>query len=149
MGEGLYWAYETWVKSLESKCSSLLGANGSIFAMRKAAYYPINEKRGDDFELPVRAVLAGYAAILEPEAVSIEDVSTDTAAEFKRRVRIVSWNLASALILLKEAFRKRNWLLVYQLLSHKIMRWLVPFFMVAILLTSEKRPGESVAQTRQ
>jgi len=47
--EGIYWKYEVLIKRLESKIQSVLGANGSIYAIRKKLYSPLSEYRGDDF----------------------------------------------------------------------------------------------------
>jgi len=134
--EGIYWKYEIWVKGLESRIHSVLGANGSIYAIRKELYSPLSECRGDDFELPVRIAQQGYGVIFEPEAVSFENFSAGNEEEFHRRVRIVGWVWKSVLILLKESIRKRQFLLVFQIMSHKILRWLVGIFLIAIFLSN-------------
>jgi cellulose synthase/poly-beta-1,6-N-acetylglucosamine synthase-like glycosyltransferase len=132
-GESLYWRYEQWLKRLESRLGALLGANGSLFALRKSLYAPLSETRGDDFELPVRVLLQGYRAILDPEARSHEQPSGSVRAEYRRRVRIVSWFLASARQLLGEAWRRRRLLLAVQLLSHRLLRWAAPLFLLLLL----------------
>jgi len=134
--EGLYWKYEIWIKKLESRIQSVLGANGSIYAIRKNLYSPLSEHRGDDFELAVRIAQEGYWSILEPEAVSFENFSETIGKEFDRRVRIVGWVWRSALILLKESIKKGQLLLVFQLISHKILRWLVGLFLAMIFFTN-------------
>lgn len=139
--ESLYWRYEMCVKRLESRLFSLLGANGSIFALRKQLYAPLSETRGDDFELPVCVRLRGSGAILEPEAVSREKGAESTQAEFRRRVRIVAWNLVSALWLAKEALRGGAVLILFQLVSHKLLRWLAPLFLITLLLSSAALDG--------
>jgi len=83
-GELAYWKYEMAIKKLESRFFSLLGANGSIFAIRKELYFPIAEDRGDDFELPIRIRLNGRGVVLEPEAVSWERSSATADEEFTR-----------------------------------------------------------------
>lgn len=130
--EGLYWRYEVFIKRLESKIQSVLGANGSIYAIRKKLYSPLSEYRGDDFELPIRVAQQGYGVVWEPEAVSFEETSKTIKEEFKRKTRIVGWVWTSTLILLKDSFKKRQFLLVFQLISHKILRWLVGLFLALI-----------------
>jgi cellulose synthase/poly-beta-1,6-N-acetylglucosamine synthase-like glycosyltransferase len=134
-GEGLYWRYEMMVKGLESRLFSFLGATGSIFAMRRELYRPLSEHRGDDFELPVRIAQEGHGVVFEPEAVSREMSSDSAASEFKRKARIVAWNMESALLLLKGCIAGRRPLLAFQLLSHKILRWLVPLFLLGALVS--------------
>lgn len=134
--EGLYWRYETFIKKQEGHLGCLLGANGSIFALRKELYKPLGHDRGDDFELPIQVILQGRQSHLAERAISFESYSKNAAAEFKRKIRIISWNIISALTLLKMALVNRKAFLVFQLISHKIMRWIVPFFLLSLLLSN-------------
>ena len=131
MLDNLYWKYETMIKRLNSRLQAILGATGAIFAVRKDLYDPINAQRGDDFEIPVRVRVNGFGAVLEPKALAYHPWLSNKD-EFARIVRIVAWMLPSALILLRESVGSKRWLLAFQLLVHKIMRWLVPFFMIAL-----------------
>jgi biofilm PGA synthesis N-glycosyltransferase PgaC len=135
-GEGLYWSYEMMVKALESRLFSFLGATGSIFAIRSELYSPLSRQRGDDFELSVRIAQQGYGVVFEPEAVSWEMSSDSTLSEFRRKVRIVAWNIKSALLLLGGCFSRRMPFLAFQLLSHKILRWMVPVFLLSALVSN-------------
>jgi len=131
-GEGMYWRYENLVKELESSLFSLLGANGSIFSLRKQLYSPISQDRGDDFELPVMVAQKGYGVVLEKEAISWENASESTIQEFNRKVRIASWNMGAALLMLKSCMGKNKWFLSFQLISHKLLRWFVPLFLIVL-----------------
>lgn len=132
--ESLYWKYENILKKLESKIGSVLGANGPIYAIRKSLYKPLSKYRGDDFELPIRIALQGYLVIWEPEALSTEETRQASIEEFKRKIRIVAWVWKSALILLKESFKSFKYLLVFEIISHRILRYLVPVFLTGILI---------------
>jgi len=134
--EGIYWKYEILLKRLESKIHSVLGANGSIYAMRKKLYSPLSEYRGDDFGLPVRILQQGYGVVWESKAVSEEEVYPETIKELKRKVVIVGWHFRGAFILLKDSIKKFQLLLIFQLISHKILRWFVPFFLILIFLSN-------------
>ena len=135
-GEGAYWDFEMLLKRASSRLGSLPGANGSLYALRRELYAPISERRGDDFELPIRVIIKGKDSILEPEAISEELAGGRYRDEFRRKVRIINWMVVSALILLKEAFSAGRRLLVFQLLSHKLNRWAVPFWLIALLPVS-------------
>jgi len=135
-GETIYWKYDTFIKKLESKLHSVLGAHGSIYALRKNLYNPLSEYRGDDFELPIRVAQQGYGVVWEPEAISEEEVYPETKREFKRKVVIIGWHFRSGLILLKESFKKLRFLLIFQLISHKILRWLIGFFLLFLFLSN-------------
>jgi len=135
-GEGIYWQYEIFVKKLESRLQSLLGANGSIFAFKKELYKPLSEYRGDDFEIPIRILQQGYGVVFEPEALSTEEVYPETKKDFKRKVVIVGWHFRGAFILLKKSFQKFQLFLIFQLVSHKILRWLIGFFLIFVFLAN-------------
>jgi cellulose synthase/poly-beta-1,6-N-acetylglucosamine synthase-like glycosyltransferase len=133
--ESLYWRYENILKRLASKNRCIVGATGAIFAIRKPLYFPLSEERGDDFELPLRIALRGYDTIYEPDAV-VYHPWLPNHEEFRRITRIVSWMLPSALMLLKESLQRGKWLVTLQLISHKLLRWFVPVFMLAMFAAS-------------
>lgn len=136
VNEGIYWKYEFFLKNLESKIGSLLGANGSIFAIRKSLYRPLSEWRGDDYELPVIVAEDGFLSILEKDAVSFE-APYETQKEInKRKLVIVSWHFKSSLLLLKRALLKRAFLQFFQIISHKVLRWLVGIFLIILFLSN-------------
>jgi len=134
--EGLYWRYEIFVKKLESKIHSVLGANGSIYAIRKKLYAPISKFRGDDFEIPIKIAQKGYGVVFEAEAVSFEMTSSTTREEFIRKIRIIAWVWKSTLILIKDSLRPFKGFLIFQLISHKLLRWLVPIFLTLLLVSN-------------
>ncbi len=131
-GEETYWGLEMTVKQASSDLGSLPGANGSLFAIRRPLYHPISETRGDDFELPIRVILDGHDSVLDREAVSEEPSASRYRDEYRRKVRIINWMSISALILVREAIARGRWLLAFQLLSHKLNRWAVPFWLIAL-----------------
>jgi len=134
--ERIYWKYEILLKRLESKIHSVLGANGSIYAIRKKLYSPLSKYRSDDFDLPIRILQQKYGVVWEPEAVSEEEVYPETIKEFKRKVVIVGWHFRGAFILLKDSIKKFQFLLIFQLISHKILRWFVSFFLILIFFSN-------------
>lgn len=134
--EGFYWKYEIFLKKQESKIQSVLGANGSIYALRKNLYSPLSKYRGDDFELPIRVKQQGYGVVFENVVFSFEEGSQRASQEFQRKIRIVSQFLKSALILLKKSFFPFQPILIFQLLFHKILRWLAPLFLILIFLSN-------------
>jgi cellulose synthase/poly-beta-1,6-N-acetylglucosamine synthase-like glycosyltransferase len=112
------------------------GVNGSIFAIRKALYRPIHKHRGDDFELSNRIQIAGYGVVLEPEAVSFEEASATSRQEFRRKVRLATWNLQSTLILMREALTGKKFFTVFILFSHRFLRYTTPLWLLTLIVSN-------------
>jgi cellulose synthase/poly-beta-1,6-N-acetylglucosamine synthase-like glycosyltransferase len=134
--EGLYWKLETWMKEKESAIESVVGGDGAIYAIRRELYAPLLPTDINDFLTPLQIIDLGYRGIFEPRAVSYEDTAESFQKEFRRKVRIVSRSF-NALFrvpgILKPWHNPRHWL---QLVSHKLLRWLVPFFLILLFVTS-------------
>ena len=135
-GEIYYWNYETFLKKVCSRLFIQNGVNGSIFALRREAYLPLSKYRGDDFELPINAAIHGYGVVFEPDAVSYEEVSETFNQEFKRKVRVASWNFRSGLILLSEALKRGRLFVAFHLVSHRMLRWCIPLFLISVFISN-------------
>ena len=131
-GARSYWSYETFLKKHESRAGSLIGASGCLYAVRKSAYVPLYHEACSDFIIATKMVEQGLRAIYEPNAVCIEETNQRSGAELKMRVRVIAqtftdlWRHRSMLNPFRSGFY------AIQLLSHKVMRYLVPFFLIAI-----------------
>lgn len=131
--ESTYWEFEFFLKGLLSRMMALSGGiNGSIFAIRKALYNPIDKYRGDDYEISNRIQMAGYGVVLESEALSFEEASATSKQEFKRKVRLATWNLRSTLILMKEGLIKWKWLTFFVIFSHRFLRYTTPVWVLML-----------------
>lgn len=136
-GESAYWEFEFLLKGMLSRLMRLSGGvNGSIFAIRKALYSPIDKHRGDDYELSNRIQIAGHGVVLEPEAVSFEEASATSRQEFRRKVRLATWNLQSTLILMREALSGRKLLTVFILFSHRFLRYTTPLWLLTLFVSN-------------
>lgn len=136
-GETTYWEYDFILKMLASRLFSLGGGvNGSIFAIRKELYNPIDKYRGDDFEISCRIEINGHGAIMEPEAISYEESSENPKQEFKRKVRLATWNLKSSLLLLNEALKKGRLLTALLLFSHRFLRYTTPVWLIILFVSN-------------
>ncbi len=121
-GESFYWRYEQKVKRLEAALDSLLGANGSIYAIRRELFRPLRARDVNDFRIPYEVLLQGYAVVLAPEAVSYEEAAPSLWEEYRRKVRIMARAIPTMLSLLWPTLAKRQWFPAWQLISHKILR---------------------------
>ena len=132
--DGLYWKYENFLKRCEARLGALLGANGAIYAIRKRCYVPIPDGTiVDDFVIPLLARLhSGCALIYDSEAVALEETAPGVGAEFHRRCRIGAGGFQSLGLLRGLLDPRRGWI-AFAFLSHKLLRWLCPFFLIGAL----------------
>ena len=137
-GESIFKKYESMLRTANTNQLAIVGADGSMLAIRKELYFPISPERGDDFELAIRIRIKGYAMVFEPEAISYEKASTDSMAEISRKRRIVSWFFKSLFILLWEMLLKGRWFLMFQVISNKFFRWFSPYFLILLFVSSLK-----------
>ena len=134
--EGLYWKLETWMKKKESVFESVVGGDGAIYAIRRELYTPLLATDINDFLNPLQIINDGYRGIFEPAAISYENTAESFQKEFLRKIRIVSrsFNAIFRVPGVLNPFRNsRHWLL---LVSHKLFRWLAPFFLILLLVSS-------------
>ena len=135
-GESIYKKYEAVLRKYNSRVGSVLGADGSMLAIRRELYAPLNKTRGDDFELAIRVLIKGRGVVFEPEAISYEEASTVSKDEINRKIRMVSWFFKSSFIFLKEMLWPLRPLLIWQLFSNKILRWLSPWFLIILFFSN-------------
>ena len=134
-GEGLYGRYELFLRRLESRVSSIVGASGSFYAQRRAICRPFTEGMAPDFLSVLRTVEQGYRAVSEPTAVGLMTSVKDPKREFERKVRTLIRGMTTLFAHAHLMNPLRYGLFAFALLSHKIMRWAAPFFLIAAFLS--------------
>ena len=135
--DSLYWRYETFIKKSEGKLGALLGANGAIYAIRRKLYTAIPpETLIDDFVIPLLAKIRTRCKIVyDPNAIAREETPPDVGSEFHRRSRIGAGGFQSIGFLWRLLNPLRGWI-AFTFFSHKILRWIGPFLLIAILFFS-------------
>jgi cellulose synthase/poly-beta-1,6-N-acetylglucosamine synthase-like glycosyltransferase len=127
-----YIRYENIIRTAESRTGSVVGVNGGIDAVRKELYEKINEDLISDFVIPLLVVKKGYRVIYEPKAVLEEYALSDPSKEFKMRVRVIV-RAFHALRYMKSLFNIIKYpLFSYQLICHKLLRYMVPEFLLCL-----------------
>ena len=135
-GEGMYVKYEMWLRQLESRVGSLIGLSGSYFAVRKELCKDWVFDQDSDFLTAFRAVRQGYRAISDPSAIAYYRAVPTAGREFKRKVRTVLRGIAGVVSHLEVLNPIKYRLFAVQVLSHKLLRWLVPMCMVTALVSN-------------
>jgi len=131
--ENAYWRYEVAVKKAESKNGWLLGANGSIYAVRKNAFVPLPLDSISDQLEPIKVYGNGLDVVYEPEAIAIEDGPNEVLKR-KRRIILRSLVTMKYVLTLLNPFKKRSLFIPY--VSHKLIRWFLPYLMFFCFLSS-------------
>jgi cellulose synthase/poly-beta-1,6-N-acetylglucosamine synthase-like glycosyltransferase len=134
--ESLFWKYDQAIKAAEARLGGTVSAQGSVYAIRRDLTAPLTPGCTDDFEMSVRAVAAGRRLTFEPAASTTESVSEKLDREMGRRVRSTErgWRALMLYRGLMNPFR-HGWY-AWQLFSHKLVRRLNPFFLIALFLSN-------------
>ncbi|HEX3582345.1 MAG TPA: glycosyltransferase family 2 protein [Thermoanaerobaculia bacterium] len=134
-GEGMYGRWDRWQKVRESEIGSVFAADGLLYAIRKELYVPIDDPaQADDIAISARVVLQGRRLLFEPKATAWERSTVRAKEEFRRKVRVTNHSVR-ALLNLRSALFTRGFYSV-ELLSHKLVRHFVPFFLITLFLAS-------------
>jgi cellulose synthase/poly-beta-1,6-N-acetylglucosamine synthase-like glycosyltransferase len=140
-GVSLYWRYEKWLRKTESRVYSMVSVTGAICAVRRELFRPIpGGTMLDDMYWPLQVALQGYRVVHEPRAVALDRLPERARDEFRRKVRTLSGNfqLVARMPIALVPWRNPVW---FQLVSHKLLRLLVPWLLLLLLGLSAVLPG--------
>jgi len=132
---GLYWRYEQWIRNCEAKVDSPLGVYGGFYAVRRKLARALPEGTIlDDMLQPLSVICQGYRSVLDVRARVYDSWPKSLREEFHRKVRTLAGNfqllqLAPRLLLRQNRLR-------FELISHKLLRLLVPILLVILLMSS-------------
>jgi cellulose synthase/poly-beta-1,6-N-acetylglucosamine synthase-like glycosyltransferase len=117
-----YWRFEEAIKKLEMESGSMMGADGSVFAIRRALHKPPPEHIIDDMYVSLMILCSGYRVIQASDALAYEESVISAREEFKRKTRIAcqAFNVHR---LLWPQLRKLDGITLYKYVSHKLIRW--------------------------
>jgi cellulose synthase/poly-beta-1,6-N-acetylglucosamine synthase-like glycosyltransferase len=119
----MYWRLEEWIKEHESGAGAVMGADGSLFAIRRRLHRPVPPNLIDDMFLSLSVLCDGYRVVRARNAIAFEESVTAPAEEFRRKVRIAcqAFNVHRELW---PRLRKLPIPVLYMYVSHKLLRWL-------------------------
>jgi cellulose synthase/poly-beta-1,6-N-acetylglucosamine synthase-like glycosyltransferase len=136
-GEGLYWRYEQLVKRLEDRVGSAVSASGRLYATRRELFVPSRATAStDDFVISTQAVRAGRRLAFDEHARVLVSAPDEGGTELWRKVRVMNRGLRGAFALAGALLPFRRPAYLLQLLSHKVLRRFLGFFLLALLLAT-------------
>lgn len=129
-GEGAYVRYEMFLRVLESEFNSLVGLSGSCFAVRRSLAADLRTDIPSDFGLLLKALALGLKGVHAPEIrCSYRSVATEEE-EFGRKVRTVLRGITAFMANAGVLNPFKYGVFSFQVASHKLGRWLVPWFFI-------------------
>lgn len=135
-GEGLYVRYEMWVRTLESSVNSLVGLSGSFFGARRDVCQNWRTDVPSDFSVALNCYRLGYVAVSDRRVIGYYQDVKDDLLEYRRKVRTATRGM-SALWAHKAVLNPVKFgLFSFQVWSHKVLRWLLPWFLILLLISS-------------
>jgi cellulose synthase/poly-beta-1,6-N-acetylglucosamine synthase-like glycosyltransferase len=132
-GEGAYVHYEMLLRKLETRVSTLVGLSGSFFAARRSVCRNWAPDLQSDFNTLLNSVRAGLRGVSDPESIGYYKNLADQRKEYERKVRTIVRGISVFMRSLSLLNPVRYHLFAWQLFSHKLCRWLVPFAMIVAL----------------
>jgi cellulose synthase/poly-beta-1,6-N-acetylglucosamine synthase-like glycosyltransferase len=132
-GQGLYWRFELFLRAAESAIGILAAGSGQGLALRRSLFRPMPSFYGDDCVLPLDVRLQGYRVVQDAQAVVFDVMPHSIEGELRARVRMTARNWTGTLSRpgLLNPFRFP--LTAWALISHKLLRWLTPLFLLFAL----------------
>jgi biofilm PGA synthesis N-glycosyltransferase PgaC len=139
-GLGIYWRIEKAVRKLESQSGSVIGVTGAIYAIRRELFVEIPHGTIlDDVFVPMNVARQGRRVVFQPTAIARDRIFAERGKEFSRKVRTLTGNY--------QLVQLAPWLLspanplLFRFVSHKLLRLLVPFFLLAMVVSSSLLGG--------
>lgn len=136
-GEGAYVKYEMWLRRMESQAAGLVGLSGSFFAARKDIclddwdiYSP------SDFNTALNCARKGIRAVTMPDVFGYYSDLADSSKEYQRKIRTIIRGMTAVARHAEVLNPFKYGFFAFQVFSHKVARWLVPWFMLFLFVAS-------------
>jgi cellulose synthase/poly-beta-1,6-N-acetylglucosamine synthase-like glycosyltransferase len=133
-GQGFYWLYELWLRFAESRLGILATGSGQALMVRRELFRPLPTCYGDDCIMPLDVRAQGYKVVQERAANVFDTMPHSIEGELRTRIRMTARNWTGTLSRPAVLNPLRFPLTALGLISHKLLRWLTPFFLAIILL---------------
>ena len=133
---GVYWRFEIALRRWESRLNAMAYASGQAMAFRRCYFKPLREYAGDDCLIPLDVTEQGGVCLSVAEAQSTDLWAAEAGSEFSARVRMTQRNMTGTLMYPALLNPVKRPLIAWSLMSHKILRWLTPYFVIGGLVAN-------------
>lgn len=142
--QGFYWRYELLLRNAESDIGILATGSGQALLLRRELFRHLPGRYGDDCVIPIDVRLQGYRVVQDRDAIVFDTMPHSIEGELRVRIRMTARNWTGTLARPGILNPFRFPLTAVGLVSHKLLRWLTPLFLIAILLLSFTLRGNAV-----
>jgi cellulose synthase/poly-beta-1,6-N-acetylglucosamine synthase-like glycosyltransferase len=125
-----FWSFNEWSKGLETDTGSVIGADGSLFAIRRELHRPVPKGLFDDLFVSLCVLFAGYRVVRAPELRAYETHATQATDEYRRKVRIACECMHVHFELWPEMRRRLDLWNLYKYIGHRLLRWVGGFLIL-------------------
>jgi cellulose synthase/poly-beta-1,6-N-acetylglucosamine synthase-like glycosyltransferase len=133
LGTIAFWNYENKIKVWQSRIRTLSGCCGCIYSVRKSVYTDLPPDIISDLVQPLWVIQKGYKVMFEDRALAYEETTESLPEEFSMRVRVITRGMRGLLSVPNLLIPWKYPWIAFQLFSHKILRWMVPVFLLILL----------------
>ncbi len=145
-GEILYWTFETWLKGLESEVGSVIGCVGALLAIRKNLCPVFSNDTANDIHAALSTIKNGYRVVYESGALAREWYEHGIREDFERKTRVIQRGMASVVQMRDLLNFFRYGFVSIQLISHKVLRWTLPWMLLIAFILSILQLGTTVGK---
>ena len=135
-GQGFYWRYELFLRNAESDLGILATGSGQALLIRRQIFRPLPARYGDDCIMPLDVRLQGYRVVQDRDAIVYDTMPHSIEGELRARIRMTARNWTGTLSRPALLNPLRYPITAWSLASHKLLRWLTPFFLGVAFLSS-------------
>ena len=136
-GEGLYVRYEMWLRQQESRLAGLVGLSGSFFAVRSSVVKEHWDIRcPSDFNTALSCARQGVRSVTAPDVLGYYPNLSDSSKEYQRKVRTALRGMTALKHNAELLNPFRFGVFALQVWSHKILRWVVPWALLSLLVST-------------
>ncbi|MDX1415150.1 MAG: glycosyltransferase family 2 protein [Candidatus Promineifilaceae bacterium] len=135
-GEKSYWMFDRKLKQSQSQAGNAISATGAIYAIRRSLFQTVPDGVTDDFVTSTRVILQGYRLVFAPDAIAYEPIAKSSSRELGRKERVITRGLRSVWTNRALLNPLRYGYYSVQVFSHKILRRLAVFPLIALFLVS-------------
>lgn len=136
LGSIAFWNYENLIKRLQSRIKTITGCCGCIYSVRRNLYTDVPADVISDLVQALCVVQKGYRVAFEDRALAYEETTSSATEEFAMRVRVVTRGMRGILTVSELLNPWKHAWVSFQLLSHKVLRWLIPLFLAMLFASN-------------